>query len=69
MCTPNTNYVAWALSMELTKAEYSMYIGTLNAIVKLIEDEPKMTTKRLRHMLIAEIDTISERTKEDHGNG
>ena len=55
--------------MDLTKAEYAMYIGTLNAIVKLIEEEPKLTTKRLRHMLIAEIDTISDRAKEDHGNG
>jgi hypothetical protein len=50
--------------MDLTKAEYAMYIGTLNAIVKLIEEEPKLTTKRLRHMLIAEVDSITHHVTE-----
>lgn len=50
--------------MDLTKAEYAMYIGTLNAIVKLIEEEPKLTTKKLRHTLIAEIDEIKHKIME-----
>lgn len=50
--------------MDLTKAEYAMYIGTLNAIVKLIEETPKMTIKKLRHALLAEIDSVTSQVTE-----
>jgi uncharacterized protein YneF (UPF0154 family) len=48
----------------LTKPEYAMYIGTLNAIVKAIEENPKLTTKKLRHMLLSEIDLVSHKVTE-----
>lgn len=50
--------------MDLSREEYAMYVGTLNAIVKLIEEEPKLTSKRLRHMLLSEIDAIMANQKE-----
>jgi hypothetical protein len=60
-----SKYIARKGLMDLTKAEYAMYIGTLNAIAKLIEDEPKLTIKRLRHMLIAEIDSVKHNVMEN----
>lgn len=49
--------------MELTKAEYAMYIGTLNSIVKLIDDK-KLTAKKLRKLLLIEIKNITSEIKE-----
>ena len=53
-----------SFKLELTKPEYAMYIGTLNAIVKVIEETPKLTAKKLRHMLLSEIDTVRWKLEE-----
>ncbi len=53
-----------SFEVELTKPEYAMYIGTLNAIVKVIEDTPKLTIKKLRHTLLAEIDSVTSQVTE-----
>ena len=54
--------------MKLTKPEYAMYIGTLNAIVKVIEETPKLTIKKLRHLLLSEIDSVRWKL-EEHTDG
>lgn len=47
-------------SMDLTRMEFSVYIGTLKGIIKTIDDNKGLNIKQLRKQLMYEIETFKK---------
>ena len=46
--------------MDLTRMEFSVYIGTIKGIIKSIDDDKGMSIKKLRRLLMTEIETFKK---------
>lgn len=44
--------------MDMSRMEFSVYIGTIKGIIKTIDDNKSLSVKRLRQMLMDEIVTF-----------
>lgn len=46
--------------MDMTRMEFSVYIGTIKGIIKTIDDNKGLNIKQLRKQLMHEIETFKK---------
>lgn len=50
---------------EFSREEMAVYLGTMNAIVRIIEDNKRISPTKLKYMLLDEIDSIKKKMTEN----
>lgn len=50
---------------EFSREELAIYLGTMNAIVRIIDENKRISPKKLRYLLMTEIDSVMGKLKEN----